>query len=546
MANYPDHPERKLTILLISTGAVFGFIGSTIGAFSLAHLSGVPTDFSLELFPSHPFLQIYGFIAEFIMGVAYSLLPRFKTAPMRRLKVGFLVYVLFTISNVILLLSPLILSHTSILDLFASFLLLIGSCAFAYDVLPIALRRGGGFPEIDPLMMLPPISLILISFANVLIMNKLVKQSETFSQSMVLLALLGFAGSMIYVVTIRSVSFRQCNYRKKFARYSWVLQSIGIGATFLSIVFPIPGVDLAGGLFFVAAAFDVILTIRIFEFAHPIMYRPAMTKAHFALVRYNEVCLASGYAWLLIGCVLGVLSILGTAPLYSFFLRDSFIHSLAIGFIGSAIICFAPMLLPSLLGKKAPVTGLSFLPIMFLNMGMIIRLLGNAFTATSPSLPIWESLSGPLIITAMISFVVMLPRVGRKLSEKPVEKAIVSSQAVSPDELGNERDANLVFISRKRNMEVSVLLWHVVWNGKICLLPLKGTSSNWYKSVVINSKIKLILKGETFLANSRSTTQTNEVHKVIKLFKKKYSERVYKNFFHDDPDCAVMVDFHKE
>ena len=101
-------PERRLTLFLISTAIVLGFVGSTIGAFTLGHLSGVPTNFSIGLFPSHPYLQIYGFVGEFVMGVAYSLLPRFKIGHVERLSLGYLTYALFTSANIVFILSPII------------------------------------------------------------------------------------------------------------------------------------------------------------------------------------------------------------------------------------------------------------------------------------------------------------------------------------------------------------------------------------------------------------------------------------------------------
>ena len=537
-----DHPEKKLTLLLTSTGVLFGFIGSTIGTFSLAHLSGVPTDFSIGLFPSHPFLQIYGFISEFVIGVSYSLLPRFKIRSTQRIELGYLTYGLFTLSNIFLLFAPLLSSYSHALDLYASFFLLVGSFAFTYHVFPLAFHPGGGFPEVDPLIILSPISLILISLANFLEFSNIVTQNGSFPEALILLALLGFAGSMIYLVEIRSVSFRQCNYRKNFARFSWMLQAAAIGSTCLSLLLPIPELSLVGALLFLAAALDVILTIRIFEFVHPIMYKPAMTRMHFAIVRYNELCLASGSAWLLLGTTLAMISLtLGNTSTYSFFLRDSFIHSLAIGFIGSTITCFAPMLLPSLLGKKAPVTGLSFWPILFLNAGMIIRVAGNILTTNSSAPPIWESLSGPLIIAAMVSLVVMLPRVGKKTVGKRQDKSIVSIQNSIFGRIKNEREASLVFKTRTMNREISVSLWFVEKEGALYFLPLKGVSSNWYNSLLINPKAALIVRGQTFSVNSQSITRSNEVRKIIKLFKDKYSDREYKNLFPKDPDCAVML-----
>jgi len=69
---------RRLTLLFIATAGLFAFFGTTMGAIMLASMSGIPVVFGLTLFLSHPYVQIFGFLTEFVFGVSYSLLPRFK------------------------------------------------------------------------------------------------------------------------------------------------------------------------------------------------------------------------------------------------------------------------------------------------------------------------------------------------------------------------------------------------------------------------------------------------------------------------------------
>src|SRR5487761_176443 len=222
----PENPERRLTILLISTAIIFAFIGSTLGAFALAHISGVPTDLGLGFFPAHPYLQIYGFIAEFIVGVAYSLLPRFKAAHVSNIELGYIVYVLLTSGNALFLSSPVLTSYTQIAETLAPLLILISSVIFVYQVNSLASRPIGGFPETN-------------------------------------LLLIGFAGSMIYAVEIRSVSFRQCNYRKNLTQVCARLQAAAIATTFLAIL--LPALAWAGAVLFLGAALAAVLSTRIFE-----------------------------------------------------------------------------------------------------------------------------------------------------------------------------------------------------------------------------------------------------------------------------------------
>jgi hypothetical protein len=536
-----EHPERNLTLFFIASSGIFALIGTTLGTFMLAALSGVPTNFGLSLFSAHPYLQIYGFIAEFVVGVSYSLLPRFKVSRIPSLGLGYTTYVLLTCANIVFLIIPSIPSYHFALSSAAASLLLIGSIAFAVEVISLALRSAGGFPETNSLIMLSSISLVLITFVLFLIEQGLLVTDE-FSPQMIFLALLGFCGSMIYSVETRSVSFRQSDYRKRFAKLTSIFQCFAVGVTFVSIILPIFPLLVLGGLSFLAASLSLLLSIRIFEFSHPLMYRPAMTKMHFSILRYNEVGIISGSVSLLFGIILGI-ALIATNSTAMFFLRDSFIHLIAIGFIGSAITVFAPMLLPGLLGKRAPVSGLSYGPIALLNGGIIVRVLGDFVTLVShnnSALPIWESISGPLILGAMIWLLVVLHNVGRHPASfrlaaqaKPIES--------SESKIENARDATLIVIGRKTAKARTVSVWFVKSDSIIYLLPIHGCRTTWYLNTLSNPQVRLKVDKHFFLGKASDISERRQVEKVIGLFKDKYGERVYRNFYGDQVDRAIMI-----
>ncbi|HKW05881.1 MAG TPA: nitroreductase/quinone reductase family protein [Nitrososphaerales archaeon] len=530
-----EHPERNLTLLFISTSIVLAFVGTSLGAFTLADLSGVSTNLGKSLFPIHPYLQIFGFVAEFVIGVSYSLLPRFKTGRVPHLGLGYATYALVTCANVLFILQVAFPAYSIIVGPVSEGFMTIASLLYASQVFSLALRHMGGFPETNPFMILSSISLVLISLSLLISQYFPNVDGEVFSPQMILLSLVGFAGSMIYAVEIRSVSFRQSDYRKGLARFAPKIQGAAIGITFFSIIFSSVYLSVLGALLFLSAALIVILAIRIFEFAHPLMYRPAMNKMHFSILRYNEVGIISGSVWLLFGCSLG--AILIASPSEMFFFRDSFIHSIAIGFIGSTITVFAPMLLPALLGRKAPVTGLSYGPILLLNAGILLRIGGDSTTLlnSSSNLPIWESLSGALILGAMVWLLVLLPRIGKHSVSKPQK---ISN--VGPG-LKDIRDARLFVTRRKSNLERSISLWFVEREGVINLVPMHGTGSEWYQNVLSNSKVRLEIDHRSFTGNAKSITERHRVDSIINLFKDKYGERVFNNFYKGPLDCAVEV-----
>ena len=505
-----------------------------MGAFALGHISGVPTDLGLGFFPAHPYLQIYGFIAEFIVGVAYSLLPRFKASHVSNIGLGYIVYVLLTSGNALFLSSPVLTSYTQIAETLAPLLILISSVIFVYQVNSLASRPIGGFPETNLLMRLSSVSLVLISASLVLDQTSLLN-ADPFSPEMIFLSLIGFAGSMIYAVEIRSVSFRQCNYRKGLAQACGLLQTSAIAITFLAILSP--ALAWAGAVLFLGAALAAVLSTRIFELAHPLMYRPAMTKMHFTIVRYNEACILSGSVWLLFGCAVGIaMTMLDTN---GFFIRDSFIHSIGIGFVGSTITCFAPMLLPGLLGKKAPATGLSFWPIILLDTGILVRVAGNFATLIVPNPPIWESLSGPLILAAMISLLIMLARIGRHHQVKRISDVVPRTSDL--ESIKDARDAVITVLGRKTNSEIPVTIWFATKSDAIYFLPIQGTATEWYRNIQVHPDVKIRIEDRTFNGKTESIVDSRQVRNAIKVFKDKYGDRVYRNTYDDHVNCAVVV-----
>jgi hypothetical protein len=550
-----EHPERNITLLFIATAGVFALIGTLLGTFMLAALAGVPTkNFGLSLFSAHPYLQIYGFITEFVVGVSYSLLPRFKVGRIPSIGLGYATYSLLTLANILFLVaSALPSSEASLLNLGldAALLILAGSVAFTVQVIALTSRQAGGFPETNPLIMLSSISLVLISLTLSLKEFGLVSTDE-FSSQMIFLALVGFAGSMIYSVEIRSVSFRLSDYRKRLAKLTSVFQACAIGSTFLSLFIPLPFSSssysvllVVGAVCFLTASLCMMFSIKIFELSHPLMYRPAMTKMHFSILRYNEVGIISGSIWLFFGISLGLVLIVTNSTL--FFVRDSFIHSIAIGFIGSTIVVFAPMLLPGLLGKRAPISGLSFGSIILLDIAILLRVAGDfgSFVFSS-GLPIWESLSGPLIFGSMIWLLIVLHNLGRKeKAEFPGLVALSNPQSFakgSDKGIRNVRDATIKTTEVSTGKQLETPVWFAEDQGVIYLLPIHGEKTKWYRSVVYNhNQLQIEIDKRTFSGEVKDINEKKLVEKAVNLFKDKCGERVYKNFYRDKIDRAVMV-----
>jgi hypothetical protein len=72
-------------------------------------------------------------------------------------------------------------------------------------------------------------------------------------------------------------------------------------------------------------------------------------------------------------------------------------------------------------------------------------------------------------------------------------------------------------------------------------VPMHGTRSEWYQNVLSNSKVRLEIDHRSFSGNAKSITERHRVDSIIDLFKDKYGERVFNNFYKGPLDCAVEV-----
>jgi hypothetical protein len=404
-------PERRLTLLFIAAGSIFAFIGTVLGALMLASLSGVRIPFSLELFTDHPYLQIFGFLSEFVCGVGYSVIPLFKSRKLANPRVAYIPFSLITIANVLGVIAVTA-SGKYYVPLFEvlSFLILVSSVIFCYQVLRIIGRPSKILTEAEPFLSMATISFVLISivfFLSSVEPGVLGNNGDLFSAGFIYLSLPGFAGSMIFGVELRTVAFRMTNYRKKVAMTTAVVQAVSISLSFLSVFRGLSYLGSVASTSFLLSAVCFAISIRIFEGKRrsrvllPLTEGRSNVASHSAISDYSGTCIFSSILWLLFSFSLGVAwQLFGIG---NFAIRDSFIHSLAIGFIGSAITAYAVVLLPGVISQRPPKKRLSLLPLLILNAGLVIRDAGNFYSTWSAgSLPVWESLSGAFIIIAMI------------------------------------------------------------------------------------------------------------------------------------------------
>ncbi|MEM3638338.1 MAG: hypothetical protein QXE12_06625 [Conexivisphaerales archaeon] len=539
--------QRTLALLFIATGALFGLYGTGIGSIMLAVLSGLRLSFSSSLFSPHPYAQIYGFIFEFVIGVAYILVPRFKAERIRSISLAYLSYAAITASDIFFITSDSFAS--SLIGSLASALFLFGTLVFALQTISLAFEEKGGFPETNPLIAESALAALLSSIALLLAYNRFPGISiDIFSDSSIYLSLLGFAISMVYAVEIRSVSFRQSDYRPGWANLTWLFQGIAIILDFTSLLTSSTLMLFSAEFFFLLAAVAASISMKLFEMNHPLMYRPSMTQVHYRIMYYNDAAMLPAFIWLFMASAIGLIITLPNfmsahllppaviAVADSFYMRDLFIHAIAIGFIGSTILCYAPMLLPGLLGRRGPTTGLSYYPLIFLNLGMLFRAAGDFYSLRSGYLPYWEALSGPLILVSMVWFLYMIHNIGKG---KPIAKQ-------EQEFLGERRLKGVaeikIYSSEGQQPSTSPSYWFAFKKGKFYVIPSQHKNFDLAGSINATNEVIVELEGRRLKCSFQISADEKKKKLVKKLFKDKYSHRNFKDFFGNQVEKVIELE----
>jgi len=109
------------------------------------------------------------------------------------------------------------------------------------------------------------------------------------------------------------------------------------------------------------------------------------------------------------------------------------------------------------------------------------------------------------------------------------------------DRLSRYRELTITVTGRKSGRQISNPVWFVFENGKLDLLPVSGSETQWYKNVLKNPKIKIDARGTQADLQVVPVTDAKQVASVVEKFRKKYGsgdvKKYYSNF-----DVAVMAD----
>jgi hypothetical protein len=106
--------------------------------------------------------------------------------------------------------------------------------------------------------------------------------------------------------------------------------------------------------------------------------------------------------------------------------------------------------------------------------------------------------------------------------------------------LKNASEIELTTTGRVTGRESSRPVWFVQEDGRLFLLPVAGSASQWYKNLLQKPALKLAAAGAQYAAKAKPITDSDQVGQVVSNFRAKYGAQDVAEYY-PDPEVAIEV-----
>jgi hypothetical protein len=106
--------------------------------------------------------------------------------------------------------------------------------------------------------------------------------------------------------------------------------------------------------------------------------------------------------------------------------------------------------------------------------------------------------------------------------------------------LDNTDEIELTITGRVTGRQTSRPVWYIRQAGKLYLLPVTGSDSQWYKNVLETPAIRLAADDVRYTTTATPVTDPGRVAQVVEGFRHKYGARDVAEYY-PHPDVAVEV-----
>ena len=193
---------------------------------------------------------------------------------------------------------------------------------------------------------------------------------------------------IVLIIAGERVELARITMNQRTAQVILVLACFLAAALIASLLWPSAG----------TRAFGAVLLVLVAWLARYDVAR-RMVRAH-GLPRFSATAILLGYGWLSVAAITWLtFGVADTTAGY-----DVTIHAVFLGFAMSMVMAHAPIILPAVLRRPLPYSRWSWLPLVLLHLGLIVRLaIGDV---VDPEGRVWE-VGAALTITALVLFVVV-------------------------------------------------------------------------------------------------------------------------------------------
>ena len=108
------------------------------------------------------------------------------------------------------------------------------------------------------------------------------------------------------------------------------------------------------------------------------------------------------------------------------------------------------------------------------------------------------------------------------------------------DRLSRDSEITITVTGRKSGHAISRPIWFTWEEGKLYLLPVKGSDTQWYKNVLKNPVIRIDARGAKAELQVVVLADPKEVAPVIEKFREKYGPGDVKKYY-SKFDVAVFA-----
>jgi deazaflavin-dependent oxidoreductase (nitroreductase family) len=109
------------------------------------------------------------------------------------------------------------------------------------------------------------------------------------------------------------------------------------------------------------------------------------------------------------------------------------------------------------------------------------------------------------------------------------------------DRLSRSREITITVTGRKSGRTISIPVWFVLDGNKLCLLPVGGSDTQWYKNVLENPSIRIDAGGAKVQVKVVPITDREQVSPVVEKFRAKYGPSDVKKYY-SKFDVALLAD----